>query len=221
MEYARNATIVRPTVLPVCILDARREMRPSKARVQSLENTVAIMLAHMKASGVVLPELPGTEKDDAVLDPTSPSGETTLETETTHRPLPTPSLSTTSHVEMPKRLDDTPVSYRAESIVVRADNQCVSLRSHDPMPRSAPDGSPACQSPFTLAPDHVQEDIEYAGSNSPDNHSLGKPESGLYPCEARVAGVYHEHGCVSSVHGLAGIMNPTCRERHKENISNI
>lgn len=43
----------------------------------------------------------------------------------------------------------------------------------------------------------------------------------LSPCEARVAGVFHENGCVASVHGLAGIMNPTSRERHKENISKL
>lgn len=45
--------------------------------------------------------------------------------------------------------------------------------------------------------------------------------SGLSPCEARVAGVYHEDGCVSSVHGLAGIMNPTRRAFHKKNISKV
>ncbi|KAJ4298001.1 hypothetical protein N0V90_005900 [Kalmusia sp. IMI 367209] len=43
----------------------------------------------------------------------------------------------------------------------------------------------------------------------------------LSPCEARVAGVYHEDGCVASVHGLAGIMNPTLRATHRENISKI
>lgn len=48
----------------------------------------------------------------------------------------------------------------------------------------------------------------------------GQPD-GLSPCEARVAGVYHEDGCVSSVHGLAGIMNPTRRAFHKENISKV
>ncbi|KPI35869.1 Nitrogen assimilation transcription factor nit-4 [Cyphellophora attinorum] len=46
-------------------------------------------------------------------------------------------------------------------------------------------------------------------------------ESSMSLCEARVAGVYHDQGRVSSVHGLAGIMNPTWRERHKENISKL
>lgn len=50
------------------------------------------------------------------------------------------------------------------------------------------------------------------GDDHPDSLSL---------CEARVAGVYHEGGRVSSVHGLAGIMNPTRRAFHKENISKV
>lgn len=45
--------------------------------------------------------------------------------------------------------------------------------------------------------------------------------SGMSPCEARVAGAFHEHGCVSSVHGLASIMNPVSRAQHKENISKM
>jgi hypothetical protein len=61
--------------------------------------------------------------------------------------------------------------------------------------------------------------------------SLTKPDStgtvnvsnssGMSPCEARVAGAFHEHGCVSSVHGLASIMNPTSRAQYKENMSKI
>jgi hypothetical protein len=57
-----------------------------------------------------------------------------------------------------------------------------------------------------------QPDAVATGDEQPD---------GLSPCEARVAGVYHEDGCVSSVHGLAGIMNPTRRAFHKENISKV
>ena len=59
-------------------------------------------------------------------------------------------------------------------------------------------------------PNVSQPDTATTGNEQPD---------GLSPCEARVAGVYHEDGCVSSVHGLAGIMNPTRRAFHKENIS--
>lgn len=45
--------------------------------------------------------------------------------------------------------------------------------------------------------------------------------SGMSPCEARVAGAFHELGCVSSVHGLASIMNPISRAQYKENMSKI
>ncbi|CRG90706.1 putative transcriptional regulatory protein C777,02 [Talaromyces islandicus] len=45
--------------------------------------------------------------------------------------------------------------------------------------------------------------------------------TGMSPCEARVAGAFHEHGCVSSVHGLTSIMNPSSRAQHKENISKM
>jgi hypothetical protein len=45
--------------------------------------------------------------------------------------------------------------------------------------------------------------------------------SGMSPCEARVAGAFHEHGRVSSVHGLSSIMNPASRAQHKENISHM
>lgn len=61
-------------------------------------------------------------------------------------------------------------------------------------------------------PNIAQPDAAATGTEQPD---------GLSPCEARVAGVYHEDGCVSSVHGLAGIMNPTRRAFHKENISKV
>lgn len=53
------------------------------------------------------------------------------------------------------------------------------------------------------------------------SNSQAEVDDGLSPCEARVAGVFHERGCVSSVHGLAGIINPTKRAMHKENISKV
>lgn len=54
-----------------------------------------------------------------------------------------------------------------------------------------------------------------------DTKESDSTSNGLSPCEARVAGVYHEHGCVSSVHGLASIMHPTSRDRHTENMSKL
>lgn len=80
----------------------------------------------------------------------------------------------------------------------------------------------------TSQPDYMSCDTSNGNESQqrniaqPDNAATSneQPDS-LSPCEARVAGVYHEDGCVSSVHGLAGIMNPTRRAFHKENISKV
>lgn len=80
----------------------------------------------------------------------------------------------------------------------------------------------------TSQPDYMSRDTSNGNESQqrniaqPDNAATSneQPDS-LSPCEARVAGVYHEDGCVSSVHGLAGIMNPTRRAFHKENISKV
>ena len=74
------------------------------------------------------------------------------------------------------------------------------------------------ESPLNLGdsqPESLEPPMDASGEGGEtDNNSLS-------PCEARVAGVFHEHGRVSSVHGLAGIMNPTRRALHKENINKV
>lgn len=45
--------------------------------------------------------------------------------------------------------------------------------------------------------------------------------SGMSSCEARVAGAFHEEGCVSSVHGLSSIMNCASRAEHPENTTKM
>lgn len=52
-----------------------------------------------------------------------------------------------------------------------------------------------------------------------DQEETGGDISLLSPNEARVAGVLHEHGRVSTVHGLAGIMNPTSHETQRSRTS--
>lgn len=54
-----------------------------------------------------------------------------------------------------------------------------------------------------------------------DAHTADAEGSAMSPCEARVAGAFLEHGCVSSVHGLASIMNPTSRAQYTQNISTV
>lgn len=51
---------------------------------------------------------------------------------------------------------------------------------------------------------------------SSDQDEAGAEVSVLSPNEARVAGVFHDNGCVSTVHGLSGIMNPTSRATQKD-----
>ncbi|OJJ54514.1 hypothetical protein ASPSYDRAFT_61116 [Aspergillus sydowii CBS 593.65] len=64
--------------------------------------------------------------------------------------------------------------------------------------------------------------ISSSRTDKPDFHpTVPFPGSGMSPCEARVAGAFLEHGCVSSVHGLASILNPTSRAQYKDNISTV
>lgn len=91
--------------------------------------------------------------------------------------------------------------------------------------------SPEESSELQLGTSHLERTSRDTNNrNDSQRRSLAQPDitatsdeqpDGLSPCEARVAGVYHEDGCVSSVHGLAGIMNPTRRAFHKENISKV
>ncbi|KAJ5107514.1 fungal-specific transcription factor domain-containing protein [Penicillium angulare] len=220
--------------------DARREPRPSRARMQSLEATVATMLEHMKASGMVpahiqpkdcipparqitgpdTPSLGSQDQSENQL-PQNDNLNHLASTAAIARPLPTPSASSISskydfhsnpplHTASnnmnnvncrPGRYEDTEGNYGLE-----ASNLQQSLSTND------------------------SEVVPFPGLNmgqqqqdSDDSHgdtSVGGT-SGMSPCEARVAGAFHEHGCVSSVHGLSSIMNPASRAQHKENISSM
>jgi hypothetical protein len=113
-------------------------------------------------------------------------------------PLPTPTASTTTTSDhFPLHSEDLLGSnVDSETGTLRTQNSL----SFDLINSGSRQGSLA--QPGSVAVDHDQP-------------------TGLSPCEARVAGVYHEDGCVSSVHGLAGIINPTRRAFHKENISKV
>lgn len=90
-----------------------------------------------------------------------------------------------------------------------------------------PEGCPGLQNEALDVHSTPPPDIDGTGSGQrelPLHDStavINDQPDGLSPCEARVAGVYHENGCVSSVHGLAGIMNHTRRVFHKKNISKV
>jgi hypothetical protein len=113
-------------------------------------------------------------------------------------PLPTPTASTT-------RTNDHFRLHSEDLTAPNVDSETGALHTQDPL----------------------SFDLINSGSRQGSLAQLGSvvlghdQPDGLSPCEARVAGVYYEDGCVSSVHGLAGIINPTRRAFHKENISKV
>ncbi|KAL4866032.1 hypothetical protein BDV12DRAFT_140145 [Aspergillus spectabilis] len=204
--------------------DARREPRPSRTRVQTLEMTVLALVEHMRAAGVVPPQtllgdwLPdGSENTnvdgetaDAMIvgeaDDVSKSPQHLNATAETARQLPTPSISDSRTDKLDFQpifnlsLPQTSENHQAGQTGVINDRE-LGLR---------------------------REERDQAGNHAPradqddnDTTSEAGDGSGMSPCEARVAGAFHDQGCVSSVHGLASIMNPTLRAQHKENISTM
>lgn len=152
--------------------DARRQARPSQARVDHLEATVAAMLEHMRT-------ISSTTIQSAHQFPI-------------HQP-----------VENCAPFEDD----GAETVVVAAPHHFTQQRPH-----SSPHPPMSDPSQQTNPEPTTQMETQADGSAN---------VTSLSPCEARVAGVYHEDGRVASVHGLAGIMNPTLRATHSENISKI
>lgn len=211
-------------------------MRPSKARMQSLENTVAYMLQHLKTAGSVPPNMPEIETEAIVNDHSEEQGPETdtnsgtgVERRFDREPavidaLLTPSLSTTSLSDIANHPATT------SSTVDPA--LCANSRVGGDRPGSQPDrggrildldltAMTSGVSYTTPASDGQPREARSESKAAPKSEDGGSIDTSLTLCEARVAGVFHEHGCVASVHGLAGIMNPTWRERHKENISKL
>ncbi|SPO06778.1 uncharacterized protein DNG_09472 [Cephalotrichum gorgonifer] len=182
--------------------DARRELRPTKAQVQSLEHTVSVMLEHMSASGFVFPGgSAGIVETGSLQEQGSPpAGHSPVRSTAPASCSPPPPLSMFS----------TTTQSDIASLPELETNSIVSRTP--PIRRSSTDGfHPHFQS---VADEEVVVVLDKGDGASSMSNALS-------PCEARVAGVFHEHGCVSSVHGLAGIMNPTSREQHTENISKL
>jgi hypothetical protein len=204
--------------------DARREPRPSRALFQNLEATMSAMLEHMKAEGRSVPALESAlrssalcleqsqqnqessnehaDEEDVEMCPTSPESVRSA-------PLPTPAASIAASET--SRVQRTP-PWTMEQPIARLEDYVNPYMRH-------PNGSSSIalhqQQRFSQPPQSMPPNL-----HQPEKIS-GDQEDGLSPCEARVAGVFHEHGCVTSVHGLAGIMNPTRRALHKENISKV
>lgn len=196
--------------------DARREPRPSRARVQSLESTVAAMLDHMKAAGIMTPEMQ-TAWTAELMDADHSSRATPdyathglsrlASTAAIASPLPTPTASAGTHEMGAGFLSSPP-----RSSVGPGDGETKPrLDSFNTILSRTGHGSSLSTE---LAP--VSKMAPRPISN--DGNGDG---TGLSPSEARVAGVFHENGYVSAVHGLASIMNPTSRAQHRENINTM
>lgn len=139
-------------------------------------------------------------------------------------PLPTPTASTTTQNERHQR-PNSPFNSFFPATANLGQSQIDTLpqpaetwpaaSSHDPMKHAGHGPSPNFEKPeSTIGTGRTP-------ATNPNEPIESPASNGLSPCEARVAGVYHEHGRVSSVHGLAGIINPTRRAIHKENISKV
>lgn len=231
--------------------DARREPRPSKARIQNLEAAVAAMLEHMRASGISPPTVetmptvnlmqgssrachasepePEPEHGDGDVRALTPGSMVS-----TSMPLPTPCASTTTNVGMDSQLMRSPMDFTGSTDMRRSsfDLESEGLPAVSPPPNELEnehgehghghDHNSQAEYPRNI-PSETQPDntATTPGVATGQRNNGSAPGHGLSPCEARVAGVYHEHGCVSSVHGLSGIINPTRRAQHKANISKV
>ncbi|CAM1504837.1 Fc.00g024280.m01.CDS01 [Cosmosporella sp. VM-42] len=192
--------------------DARREPRPSRARVQHLEATLAQMLEHMKASGVLTPQLQNAwtaeimDTDDSAHD--YPHGLSRLaSTAAIASPLPTPTASSVAHDMGASFLSSPPRSS------VGPDGETkLRLDSFGTILSQSNQPTPSASDPNLAPKQTVQRPLSNDGNGD---------GTGLSPSEARLAGVFHENGYVSAVHGLASIMNPTSRAQHKQNIGTM
>lgn len=196
--------------------------------MESLEATVSAMLEHMKASGIVLTPFEGEDcgegsQEPAQVIPDTP-GSLTKSILRDAVPLPSPTASTDTN-----RLDaqhkSTPNSnfmYSNIDVEEGSNNVFTASYEHNPTPPQdqTQTNEQALSEPLSENNDNfgAQEMVESA-PESPGQEEF--PGTDLSPCEARVAGVFHEGGRVASVHGLAGIINPTLRAQHKENISKV
>ena len=177
--------------------DARKDTRPSRVRLLDLEATMAAMIEQIRDAGAMANQESQDMVEDEHEGPDLISADTP-EWAGPELPFPTPTASsTTTHDRFPQPGGGSP----DESSEPQHGTSHLEYTSHE-----TSNGNESQSRGLT------QPEVTATGDEQPD---------GLSPCEARVAGVYHEDGCVSSVHGLAGIMNPTRRAFHKENISKV
>lgn len=208
--------------------DARRELRASKTRIQGLEDTLSAVLAHMRESGIILPGHIAISENQNLQSRGTPPPEHSSSASTAAAVCSLPSIAAfpTPQPDHPERVDLTPISNPADPTNQANDYESLGAENYDTVVPGPDTGPMTAHTPAShmMGADRVEAQYGAAEGGEEDVATKNDSESmsnALSPCEARVAGVFHEHGCVSSVHGLAGIMNPTSRERHKENLSKL
>ncbi|OJJ07670.1 hypothetical protein ASPVEDRAFT_88908 [Aspergillus versicolor CBS 583.65] len=192
--------------------DARREPRPSRTRVQVLETTVLAMMEHMKAAGIVPPQtlladwMDGSGNRDG-----SQEGDLLQEQHSQHQEG---GLMQQQHPHDQNLTDLASIAVMARQLPTPSISSAMTDK---------PDCHPSIHSPWDREnPDmnNIQLGMQTEDREIQDTHTTDEG-SAMSPCEARVAGAFLEHGCVSSVHGLASIMNPTSRAQYRESISTV
>jgi hypothetical protein len=200
---------------------------------------MAVMLEHMKASGVPAPGL-AAPLQWADADTNESMEEVEMQGDDHEArggspqsinspPLPTPTASSTAQYEFSGVADGS--SVQAASAQPPSNEMFGHPGDHGeglPVSFDHPSGSGLHLRP-QLAESESYPQRGNGRTNQKAIDSALRPTgdgeevlpSGLSPCEARVAGVFHRDGCVSSVHGLSGIINPTRRSLHKANISKV
>lgn len=185
--------------------DARSKPRPSKGRVRALEATVEAMMDYMKASGIV----PAETQPEQWLAGTVPVPQQS----SPHRMAPTMSLPTspdrsitvrgvqneTSSPESSRAHDarDLGFTHDASMADYTTIGSAQSPRASNPTPTALHQTlTPKGHTPRRLHKDTHQ-------SQHGDANSLAS----LSPGEARVAAILNEDGCVSSAHGVSGMVN--------------
>lgn len=204
--------------------DGRREPRPSRTRVQVLETTVLALMDHMKAAGIVPSQtllgdwMDGERQEGDLMHqnqqeqpPQYPHDQNLTDLASVAvmaKQLPTPSISS-SRTDKPDFHPTVPFPWNRNVERDSVDLQNASQDCQEVQNENADNIELGMQ---TEQDRDIQDDAHTADAQS---------GSGMSPCEARVAGAFLEHGCVSSVHGLASILNPTSRAQYKDNISTV
>lgn len=177
------------------------------------------MLEHLKTSGFTMPDLSRSIGTNDISEAGNANNEGCfLQESDTAEALPTPSLTTTSPSDTLRHKAVESSAFEGTPFINSSDyredpDTHIHLRDSTVV---------ATRGTLTATSDGYADSVAVSAPTSFESTiSGGGADVSLTTCEARVAGVFHEHGCVSSVHGLAGIINPTSRARHKENISKL